>query len=221
MKLYHGTSERRLPFILQGGLKPRAMRAGNWSHTVNSNSRAVYLTAGYAPYFAYSAVDAKTKERGAIIELDTDRLNSAALAPDEDFLAQIDQRAGRIPDLMERTKFYRKTLRHRAGDGSWALSVDSLGTCCHFGTIPASAFTRVALIEWERAPATWMQSIDPAISVSNWRIVGRDKYPRLTRFILGDEEFEGTRYELSDGQIIQWDATPPVSEREAIEVRQL
>lgn len=74
IKLYHGTSERYLDSILKHGLLPRSQsnESGNWDHTVQSADDRVYLTKGYAPYFAFSAVEAG--ERWLILEIDKSKL---------------------------------------------------------------------------------------------------------------------------------------------------
>ena len=74
MKLYHGTSERHLKRILKEGILPRvsSQNEGNWNHTVESATDRVYLTKGYAPYFANCA--AEENERWVIIEVDKDKL---------------------------------------------------------------------------------------------------------------------------------------------------
>ena len=74
MKLYHGTSERHLRKILKEGILPRvsSKNEGNWAHTVESANDRVYLTKGYAPYFANCA--AEENERWVIIEIDKNKL---------------------------------------------------------------------------------------------------------------------------------------------------
>ena len=73
-KLYHGTSERYLSSILSNGLLPRTIsnQRSNWEHSIESSDDRVYLTKGYAPYFAYSACE--ENERWLIVEVDKDIL---------------------------------------------------------------------------------------------------------------------------------------------------
>ena len=80
MKLYHGTSESSLKRILREGLLPRSMSnvQSNWEHTVEASPDRVYLSMGYAPYFAMSACD--EGERWAILEIDKDRMVNDAFA---------------------------------------------------------------------------------------------------------------------------------------------
>ena len=74
LKLYHGTSERHLESILKNGILPRNETnvSGNWDHTIPSSDDRVYLTKGYAPYFAFSS--AESGERWLIIEVDKNRM---------------------------------------------------------------------------------------------------------------------------------------------------
>jgi hypothetical protein len=93
MKLYHGTAERHLPAILRDGLKPRGKRKGNWSHSIESNADAIYLTNAYALYFAHSATDPKDNgDRSVVLEIDTSKLDSFWLVPDEDWLEQVSRK---------------------------------------------------------------------------------------------------------------------------------
>lgn len=80
MKLYHGTSESSLKRILREGLLPRSMSnvPSNWEHTVDASPDRVYLSLGYAPYFAMSACE--EGERWAILEIDKDRMVNDAFS---------------------------------------------------------------------------------------------------------------------------------------------
>lgn len=104
MKLYHGTSERHLDSILKNGILPRSQSnvPGNWEHTVQGSTDNVYLTKGYAPYFAATATE--EGERWLIVEVDKDRLlfgnrsfyggetdvgNWERFLPDEDYVESV------------------------------------------------------------------------------------------------------------------------------------
>jgi hypothetical protein len=85
MKLYHGTNYDRWPLIQKNGLQPRSVhrRRSNWKHTIESNPQTIYLSNGYAQYFAFAATKQK-KGKGLIIEIETDRLDPLLFAADED-----------------------------------------------------------------------------------------------------------------------------------------
>lgn len=186
MKLYHGTSYPAGRMAIIEGLKPRKdlKHKGNWQHTVDSRRDAVYLTTVYAPYFALCA-----SERGmaAVVEVETDRLFQCNLVPDEDAIEQTNRKTGELPEhwsIEQRTKHYRKSL-HEYNCGQWEDSIKALGTCAYIGRIPKSAITRVAFFN----PADhkrWVgTSMDPTISVLNYRFM-REKYQVLTSVLFND-----------------------------------
>ena len=190
MKLYHGTREGTLPLILSSGLMPRKEKKGNWSHTVSSNPGAVYLTNSYAIHFAQSAVKS-SKDRLLLIEVETDRMDQALFAPDEDFLEQgtrehpefthiTDPASGW--DMKKRTLWFRKRALSEFA-GAWEQSLEKMGTCCFYGTITPAAITRYALI-----PITHRltRMSDPTITILNYQILG-GYYRQYTRYIFGDQ----------------------------------
>lgn len=191
MKLYHGTSERHLAAILKDGLKPRGKRKGNWTHTVESNNEAVYLTNAYALYFADAAVDPNNKgERLAVIEIDTDRLDKDWLAPDEDWLEQVSRKMNEkhlapiTKPMKYRTRWYRKRLLHFTGH--WKDSLEGLGNCTYHDVIPPSAITRIAFVDQHTYHGlVFVAGIDPMISLMNYRIVGQ-KYRDSMKRLFGD-----------------------------------
>src|SRR5215831_10174199 len=117
MLLYHGTGETAAREAMQAGLLPRRLtKKSNWKHTVPSNPGAVYLTDAYPGYFAANA--ASRKERMAIIEVDSARLDPWRLGADEDVLEQALRRQDDLPQewtMRQRTLYYRK----RQFDYSW------------------------------------------------------------------------------------------------------
>lgn len=151
--LFHGTSERRLAAILAHGLLPRGRRRGNFSATVESNPRAVYLTDAYALHFAYCASRGQTP--GVIFEIDAARLNVDRLRADEDVIEQANRGRDDLPrnwDMRRRTRHYRKLAER---DDRWRESLAAMGTCQHYGAISPAAIRRYAVIEWSRWPG-WM-----------------------------------------------------------------
>jgi hypothetical protein len=198
VKLYHGTTERLVPEILKSGIKPRGKSSGNWTHSVESNPDAVYLTNAYALYFAGNA--AKEKERLAVVEIDSTKLNLFLLSPDEDFLEQASRKQnepGLAPtnkSMKYRTRWYRRRLADFWT--MWMSSLENLGTCTYRGIIPAAAITRIAYIDHE----TYMQlimygGIDPMINLMNYKLMGTRYRNSIKRLFhdspLEDEPFGG------------------------------
>lgn len=187
MKLYHGTMfDQR---ILDEGIKPRRLtKKNNWKNSVSSHPDAVYLTAAYAPYFAVNACK-KPKDIAAVFEIDLELLDYSNLAPDEDSLEQSGRRCGdNLPEewkMPKRTEYYRKNLREFSHH--WLKSVECLGNCCHFGTIPSSAITRVATFDPSENAAfpLIMLFTDPIISLTNYYFCGK-KYRYYTSLLFGD-----------------------------------
>lgn len=188
MLLYHGTSVRHLNQILKEGLKPRRSKAGNWKYTIESNSKAVYLTTAYAIYFAENAC--RKDDDLLIFEIESDRLNYFLFAPDEDFLEQstrkhpaFDSVPGTHPyDMKKRTRWFRQHAFSRYQE-AWNLSVENMGTCCYYGEIPISAFTRYAIIP--RSNMAIRLSSDPVVCPINYQILGW-RYKNLLAHIFGD-----------------------------------
>jgi hypothetical protein len=197
MKLYHGTTEAVARIALDEGLCPRGESGvtGNWEHSVPSGADRVYLTTGYAPYFAFAAQPEEVpivEQVWAVVEVETDRLEDPdALCPDEDWLEQGSR--GPLPEghwlrdiglqdcatVKERTVLLREWAP--ACSGAWEASVKGLGTCAHVGCIPPEAITRVSLFEPKHHPEIAHASLDPLISILNYSIVGA-KYRAITRW---------------------------------------
>ena len=211
MKLYHGTSEARVKQILSQGIKPRgAGGKHNWEHAdMPSHEEAVYLTVAYAPYFAFCATDpdAIPKERLAVLEIDSNRLDQSRLCPDEDFLEQISrtgdrQEAAKLAiqwdyqavghpewadlDMKTRTANYR-ALMHSEYGHTWNLSVKHLGNCAHMGTIPSSAITRYSLYDALGTDSVFEITsclVEPTITTLNYQFMG-DFYRLYTQWFFG------------------------------------
>jgi hypothetical protein len=171
MKLYHGTSIKRLPLILEEGVKPRGKKKGNWSTTITSNPRAVYLTTAYPLYFANAA--SKGSDASVIFEIDTDLLDHWLLAPDEDFLEQATRGSPQFAsitnkNMIERTKWFRKRAFTKF-QHEWQRSLNGLGTCCYYSEINPESITRYATIE-RKAPIQRLS--DPSISIVNFKLLG-------------------------------------------------
>lgn len=179
MLLQHGTTAIVGRNALTEGLTPRLKRKGNWGHTVSSRADAVYLTNSYAIHFAGAAV--KDDELGAIVEVNTHLLSPWKLAPDEDCLEQTQRGHDDLNpawSMRQRTNWYKRRLQNYASDENMKLSLKALGNCCHLGSIPATAITRVAIIN----PNDFWGVSDPSISLMNYRFMG-EHYRNLSQWI--------------------------------------
>lgn len=185
MKLYHGTCGGWVPDILKKGLRPRGARGGNWADQAPSHPDYVYLTNVYAGYFALCA--AGEERIGAVFEIDTDALFDADFAPDEDFLAQVAKAQGQYPDetLLEVTAHYREHLSDWLGGPLWEASLNGLGTCAHYGTIPPRAITRYVTFDLRKNPHLAF-IIDPTITLMNYKLLA-GRYRMYTARLFGDE----------------------------------
>lgn len=171
MKLYHGTGEAAAKIILRHGLAPRGTKKSKW--TMASGKDRVYLTTAYPMYF--SANTARDGERWAVLEIDTDKLDSTHLVPDEDFLEQATRNhpgivPARLKTMVQRTAWFRDNIDRF--QHMWEASLTYLGTCAYQGTIPPSAIRRVAYFAPESNRFIALRALDPTISLLNYKIVG-------------------------------------------------
>lgn len=183
MKLYHGTSAKHLESILGKGIQPRGRRKGNWKE-FPSRKDMVYLTNAYAPFFA---VQSSEDHKALILELDLDRLDMDKIYPDEDFIAQaLAMQTKRPLDVVhDEIRETLENFQHHSMD-----SLNALGNCSHKGRIPASAITRYCLVDFEKRPDLAIMSMDPSISIMNYRFCG-GKYRSVISWLFGDRaDFE-------------------------------
>lgn len=201
MKLYHGTSAKNLDSILREGIRPRGKVKGNWKHTIESNSHAVYLTRSYGPYFA---LQASANYGALILEIETARLNTFRLLPDEDAIEQSTRGKDGIGGTMRyRTAYYRRRMNEYADGEAWKVSVKLLGTCCHKGTIPPDAITRATIVPAKHA-IELLLNWDASVTIMNQQILG-DCYLQKTLRLFDDnaaaEAMEGSPAFAGDWQI--------------------
>ena len=170
MILYHGTTERLLGTILRDGLRPRKPGTkGNWPK-VPSGSGRVYMTEGYAMYYAFATT--REKERLVVLAIDTDKLDPWMFVPDEDWIAQrmkMEDPSNTTP-LLALTKRCRKLAVERAD--LWEYSLKDMGTVGYLGTIPPSAIVKYAIIEREAYIPLIFRGHDPSVGIMNHRIMG-------------------------------------------------
>lgn len=182
MKLYHGTSSTNLKSILTEGLKPRGRKKGNWSHSIESNPKAVYLTIAYPFHFAHNV---SKKENLVVFEVETDLLPPWLLAPDEDFLEQVtrdkEEWSHVTGDFIARTRWFRKRALKEFGH-NWELSIKGMGTCCFYGKIAPTVIKRYAIVPYTSNIALKQ---DATITPLNYLIIG-PYYRDLVRHTFGD-----------------------------------
>lgn len=180
--LYHGTSAMVAAKAIKEGLRPRSAGGkSNWKRTVESNPDAIYLTDAYPLYFALNC-DCDTP---TVLQIDVSKLNTNFLVPDEDVLEQ----AGRGHDdvkggMKQRTRWYRKRLKNYMATDAWLKSLQAMGTCGSLAPIPPEAISRVAFVDYDKAPTLCMQGMDASISLANYRFCG-PQYRNLTNRIFG------------------------------------
>lgn len=212
MKLYHGTTERALKRILKSGLTPRGKRRSVWA--VASSPKAVYLTTAYGIHFGSNACP-RGRGRMAIIEIDSSELEPHFMAPDEDFLEQGTRNDPAFfkqfdgMSMEERTLWFRKRLQSNF-QPFWQASLEKLGNCAYFGTVPVRAITQVAVMPVDHA---FCYKSDPTISLMNYAIMG-PFYRNLTRAVFAD-------YDLFEPDPLGWSAGLEDIERDGVEVQVL
>lgn len=181
MKLYHGTSGKHLESILKKGIQPRGRRKGNWKE-FPSRKDMVYLTNAYAPFFAIQGT--KGKQKALILELDCGKINEENLYPDEDFIAQAiaQQKGCGIEDVHDEVRENLESYQHHA-----MLSLEHLGNCSHKGKIPNLAVSRYCLVDCSKRTDLSIMSLDPSISLMNYRFCG-EKYRSVISWLFGDRK---------------------------------
>lgn len=181
MRLYHGTSSKHLDDILENGIRPRGRRKGNWKE-FPSRKDMVYLTNAYAPFFALHG--SALGEKALILELDSGKIDEGNLYPDEDFIAQAiaQQKGCGIEDVHDEVRDNLELYRHHA-----MLSLEHLGNCSHKGRIPSQAVSRYCLVDCSKRTDLGIMSMDPSISLMNYRFCG-EKYRSVISWLFGDRK---------------------------------
>jgi hypothetical protein len=182
--IYHGTNAKNLSSILAKGIQPRGKKKGNWE-SFPSRPDMVYLTTAYAPFFAIQSC--KTGEKALVLEIDMDKLDSRNLFPDEDFIVQAIaiQTNQAIEDVHEDIKNNIEDYQHHFED-----SIRGLGNVSHKGIVPAGAVSRYCLIDTKKRLDLTVTSLDPSISLMNYRFCG-ERYRSIISWLFGDRpDFE-------------------------------
>ena len=181
MKLYHGTSSRFLDRILKSGIKPRGKGKGQWDK-FPSRPDLVYLTTAYPFYFSIQAIG--KKEPGLVLEIDSSKLNTEYLLPDEDYIVQRAMDVtGKDMDTLHKSVW--KTLE--AFQNRWLNSVHELGNVAFKGTVPLEAITRYCTIDFLAQPLFTHENLDPVINLLNYGTVG-GYYRQLVAWAFDDSK---------------------------------
>ena len=176
MRLFHGTSAKKLDKIFKEGIKPRGRKKSLWAEHPSAPDR-VYLTKAYALFFGSMAAG---EDGGEGAGLEVSNLNEDNLVPDEDAMAQ--SKFTDVPEitnmnLKQRTKFWRDNARWH--DFLTDDSLRLLGNCAHMGTIPPTQIEKCVTFN----PARVIMVCDPTITLLHYRMMG-EKYERvLTNFV--------------------------------------
>jgi hypothetical protein len=221
MKLYHGTTEAIARKALTEGLLPRNRtgHTGNWDHTVPAADNRIYLTLGYAPYFASCAAEElNSSNKWGLVEIDTDKLGYHPMGtkrpvylPDEDWLEQI-TRSASLEQMQAWDASTERDQMLEAMEGfpwdagmeertSWFRdnilrfahmadrSLNGLGSCSVLNGVSPSAITRVAVYDPDSNPTMTMCAMDPMISTMNWSMC-ETKYIEITRWFMGYDDID-------------------------------
>jgi len=184
LKLYHGTSAKRVWQITKKGIRPRSLTGkSNWNEVPEFKSRndMVYLTSCYPLYFAVCCTEGN---RIGIVEIDTDKLDVNKLFPDEDVIAQILSEQTGVSLKETHSKVKAKLLYMH---DQWETSLQAMGTCCYHGLILPEALTRYALIDLKGRGQLMLSMLDPAIAIRNYQIKG-EYYKAFVAWVFGDRE---------------------------------
>ena len=164
--LYHGTTARSIPKILEQGLRPRGRRKGNYPEALSSDDRNVYLTTVYGPAYACRARPT-WREKLAVVEIDFTHLDTSSLRPDEDYMTQSVLPSHRAAEDVAYGLTVHEEMRGRVDEFQemWRISLDDLGTVAYQGAIPPEAVRRVAVFDPKMVPEMVFAMANTSITV--------------------------------------------------------
>lgn len=166
---------------------PRSISGvSNWEHTVTSSPDRVYLTTGYALFFAAQAADGD--DELVVLEIDIPEDEYYLLRPDEDALEQIENH--KSPEKQRKMRMRTAYFRDHAHEYHYEQSLSSLGTVAFEGVIKPEWIKRVAIITVKMYAKLVMRGYDPSISILNYLIIGK-KY----------EEFMAKLFDISSEEV--------------------
>lgn len=191
MHLYHGTSSKHLPSILEHGLLPRRYAASNWEAA--SSADRVYFTNAYGMYFSQAACRGTNADL-VIVEIDTDLLpDLSRLQADEDCAWFMWQHGAigkefhpplGMDDKYDQAMHFSKLLGTLSECGlGYEQSLEFLGNCSYEGSIPREAITKIVRYSAARGP-WWVSFHDPIISPMNFRFHGSEY--QATQLVVAD-----------------------------------
>jgi len=167
MILYHGTSGRNARKIMKQGFTPGLKY--NWH--VQSKPGFVYLSLGYAPFYAMYST--KNSVEGAIIKVEVDE---KVLYPEDDFIMAALKKPRYTQDDLDRVDL--NFFKQYASD-----SLKFLGNAC----AKPEDIKIVGCTYFDMSKLLYV--CDPVISSLNYQIMG-DYYRKLTEWI-----YEGNKPE--------------------------
>ena len=192
--LYHGFDWRKASQVETNGLRPQKITRtrAQWSYAVESRPDSIYLTDVYAPYCSFMASDDELEDfHFAIAEVDTTKLDTSRWRPDEDYLAQVDQREMSLADAV---KWYRDHIDMFADH--YLDSLKMLGTVAYQGRIRSQAIARISVKPMKGNELVGLPAAaDPLISILNHRFCAK-KYAYITKVLMGDEPPAEDEYEF-------------------------
>lgn len=162
MKLYHGTSDKRLLEVMEKGLQPRGAKDGRWD--IPGRPDCIYLTDAYGFFYASNAVE----DGGNMVIFEVD-VDCNCLLPDEDYIEQAHRHTyGEQEDynMVATTFAIRDELE--SYQEYWSASLLGLGNVAHLGPIYSTQIRRYAVIE----DLAFSMAFDPTICLANYAIMG-------------------------------------------------
>jgi len=88
-------------------------------------------------------------------------------------------------DMKARTLYYRRIARFNPQH--FDTSLRAMGTAAYYGTVPWSAVTRYATLEFDHMHPQWyMRCVDSVPSILSYRVLGHN-HEAFTKWIFGDE----------------------------------
>jgi hypothetical protein len=179
MKLYHGTSHRRLNGVLKHGIKPREKGKSNWTVYPSLRDR-IYLSTTYPFYFACAHA-----ENVVVFEVDLMELDHDLLYPDEDFIW-----AGMMHNrsLDKDDKDHLHTgIRKKIEDYKhyWVHSINHFGNCSFTGGINPDLIERYCEVDFRKRNELWMEVMNPTITLANHKFCG-EFYRVMIKWFFGD-----------------------------------
>lgn len=142
--LYHGTCTDYLDSICDTGIVPRKLfdSESNWD-SLPSSRDMVYLTDVIPFYYALHTAEGMCSV-SCVFEIDTSYLDTNLFRADEDYIAACGLYHADTVGQVQRIARKRPEL--------WRPSIDSIGTCAYYGSIPAVAITQVVCFDHEHNP---------------------------------------------------------------------